>query len=252
MTSDTIVNLNVEYIETRNLAFRFVGRKRIFEDITLRFKKGSVTCIVGESGCGKSTLCQVLERFYEPEEGEILLDGKPAADIPLGQWRDIMSVVPQEIFIHNGTVLENICFGNIPESVDEVAIFCQKYGFDKFIAEMPNGLGTLVGEEGINLSGGQKQIIAFARALYKPCKVLILDEMTAAMDRKTEKRICDLLGQLKKDHIIIFVTHRLETVRTIADNIVVMESGRVMAQGSHSELMESDNFYSGYWKSLRS
>lgn len=252
MTSDKIVNLNVEYIETRNLAFRFVGRKRIFEDITLRFKKGSVTCIVGESGCGKSTLCQVLERFYEPEEGEILLDGKPAADIPLGQWRDIMSVVPQEIFIHNGTVLENICFGNIPESVDEVAIFCQKFGFDKFIAEMPNGLGTLVGEEGINLSGGQKQIIAFARALYKPCKVLILDEMTAAMDRKAEKRICDLLGQLKKDHIIIFVTHRLETVRTIADNIVVMESGRVMAQGSHSELMESDNFYSGYWKSLRS
>ncbi len=250
ITSDIIDNLDVEYIETRNLAFRFVGRKRIFEDITLRFKKGSVTCIVGESGCGKSTLCQVLERFYEPEEGEILLDGKPAADIPLGQWRDIMSVVPQEIFIHNGTVLENICFGNIPENVDEVATFCRKYGFDKFIAGMPNGLGTLVGEEGINLSGGQKQIIAFARALYKPCDVLILDEMTSAMDRKAEKQICDLLGQLKKDHIIIFATHRLETVRTIADNIVVMESGRVMAQGSHSELMESDNFYSAYWKSL--
>lgn len=250
MTADIIDNTNIEYIEMRNLAFRFVGHKRIFEDISLLFKKGSLTCIVGESGCGKSTLCQVLERFYEPEKGEILFDGKHATDIPLGQWRNIISIVPQEIFIYNGTVLENICFGDIPENIDEVVLFCRKYGFDKFIAEMPNGLGTLVGEEGINLSGGQKQIIAFARALYKPNKVLILDEMTAAMDRKAEKHICTLLKQLKNDHIIIFVTHRLETARAVADNIVVMESGRIMTQGTHQELMESDNFYSEYWKSI--
>lgn len=242
--------LSAESLEVRDLAFRFVGRRRIFENISLCFKRGSITCIVGESGCGKSTLCQVLERFYQSEEGEILLDGKPAGDIPLGQWRGLISVVPQEIFLYNGTVIENICFGNLPKDINEVVAFCQRYGFDRFIAELPNGLGTLVGEEGINLSGGQKQLIAFARALYKPCKVLILDEMTAAMDRRTEKHISALLEQLRRDHIIIFVTHRLETARRLGDNIVVMEGGHISAQGKHEELLQSDNFYSEYWKSL--
>ncbi len=244
------LDFTVDCLETRNLAFRFIGRRRIFENVSLNFSRGTITCIIGESGCGKSTLCQMLERFYVPEEGEILLDGAPAADIPLGKWRDLISVVPQDIYLYNGTVLENICFGSIPKDINDVVIFCKKYGFDKFIAELPNGLATLVGEEGINLSGGQKQLIAFARALYKGGRILILDEMTAAMDRSTEKHICSLLDSLRNDHIIIFVTHRLETVRRVSDNIVVMESGHIAAQGSHEELMKSDNFYSEYWESL--
>lgn len=237
-------------LETKGLAFRFVGRRRIFEDVSLRFSKGTITCVVGESGCGKSTLCQVLERFYAPEEGEILLDGRTSREIPLEQWRSLVSVVPQEIFLYNGTVLENICFGSVPKGINEVVDFCKQYGFDKFIAELPNGLGTLVGEEGINLSGGQKQLIAFARALYKPSRILILDEMTAAMDRRTEKYICGVLDSFRKDHIIIFVTHRLETARLLGDNIVVMENGRITAQGTHSEVMRTENFYSEYWKSI--
>ena len=243
-------DLPAEVLETKSLAFRFVGRRRIFEDISLKFRKGTITCIVGESGCGKSTLCQVLERFYAPEEGEIILDGRVAKETPLEQWRSHVSVVPQEIFLYNGTVLENICFGSIPKDINEVATFCERYGFDKFIAELPAGLGTLVGEEGINLSGGQKQLIAFARALYKQSKILVLDEMTAAMDRRTEKHICSLLDRLREERIIIFVTHRLETARQIADNIVVMENGRISVQGSHDALMQSDNFYSEYWKTL--
>ena len=116
-----------------------------------------------------------------------------------------------------------------------------------FFLGLPNNVFTLVGEEGINLSGGQKQLVAFARALYKPSKVLILDEMTAAMDRKTEAFICKLLKEIKKDHIIIFVTHRLETARLISDQIVILEKGVVSAVGNHVELMETDNFYSQYW-----
>ena len=242
--------MSAEVLETKNLAFRFIGRKRIFEDISLKFRKGTITCIVGESGCGKSTFCQVLERFYVPEEGEILLDGRRASEIPLEQWRNLISVVPQEIFLYNGTVLENICFGSIPKDINEVMTFCERYGFDKFIAELPNGLSTLVGEEGINLSGGQKQLIAFSRALYKQNKILILDEMTAAMDRRTEKHICSVLERLKQDRIIVFVTHRLETARQLANNIVVINNGRITAQGSHAELMRSCNFYSEYWNSL--
>lgn len=237
-------------LDIRNLAFRFIGRKRLLEDITLHFDRGILTCIVGESGSGKSTLCQLIERFYDPEEGGILLDGYPASDIPMNQWREILSGVPQDVFLYNGTVLENICFGNVPKDLAEVVSFCRKYGFDKIIAELPNGLATLVGEEGINLSGGQKQLVAFARALYKPGKILLLDEMTASMDRRTEHFVCGLLQQMKKDHIIVFVTHRLETARRLGDRIVVMERGRIVAQGTHKDLMLSDNFYSEYWQSL--
>lgn len=237
-------------LEVRNLAFRFIGRKRLFSKVSLKFETGTVTSIVGESGCGKSTLCQVLERFYTPEEGDILLDGKPVSDIPLEQWRSLVSYVPQQTYLYNGTVLENICFGNIPKDLNEVVAFCQRYGFDAFLSELPNGLGTLVGEEGINLSGGQAQLVSFARALYRPSKILILDEMTAAMDRRTERHICKLLSELRKDHIIIFVTHRLETARLLSDQIVVMENGSVRTQGTHEELMQSDNFYSEYWRSL--
>lgn len=237
-------------LEVKGLTFRFIGRKRIFENLSLKFNRGVVTCVVGESGCGKSTLCQVLERFYQPENGEIFLDGSLAESIPLGQWRRLISVVPQDVFIYNGTVLENICFGSVPKDIGEVVQFCRKYGFDKFIAELPNGLATLVGEEGINLSGGQKQLIAFARAIYKSCRILILDEMTSAMDRRTERYICEMLKSLSGDYIIIFITHRLETARFLGDNIVVMEKGRISAQGTHYDLMKSDNFYSEYWNSM--
>lgn len=239
-----------QVLEVKDLAFRFVGRKRLFSDISLKFEAGTITGIVGESGCGKSTLCQILERFYSPEEGAVLLDGVPATEIPLDQWRSLVSYVPQQTFLYNGTVLENICFGNLPKDLNEVVSFCRRYGFDTFLSELPNGLGTLVGEEGINLSGGQAQLVSFARALYRPSRILILDEMTAAMDRRTEKHICQVLRELSMDHIIVFVTHRLETARLLSDAIVVMENGTVSACGTHGELLQSDNFYSEYWRSL--
>ena len=244
------VSVPAQVLVVKNLAFRFIGRKRLFSDISLRFETGTITSIVGESGCGKSTLCQVLQRFYSPEEGEILLDGKPISNIPLEQWRSMVAYVPQQTYLYNGTVLENICFGTISKDLNEVVCFCQRYGFDTFLSELPNGLGTLVGEEGINLSGGQAQLVSFARALYRPSKILILDEMTAAMDRRTEKHISKLLSELRRDHIIIFVTHRLETARLLSDRIVVMENGTIREQGTHEELMQSDNFYSEYWRSL--
>ena len=240
----------INNIELNDIAYRFVGRKHLFQSISTEMKKGEITCIVGESGCGKSTICQLLERFYEPSSGMILADGKNIADFSLNEWRSMVTYVPQDTYIVNGSVLDNICFGESIADIETVNKFLIDYGFSDFINSLPHGLMTLVGEEGIKLSGGQKQIIAMARALLVPKSVLILDEITSAMDRKTESFICSLLTRIKKDRIIVFVSHRLETVKKISDNIIVMEDGTVRKQGTHNELMLSDNFYSTYWKSL--
>lgn len=236
-------------LEISDLSFRFIGRKKLLNDVSMRFERGTISCIVGESGCGKSTLCQILQQFYVPETGTIRLDGIDINNYTPNQWSQLISVVPQDVYVYNGTVLDNICFGVIPKDMNEILEFCKYYGFDKFIAELPQGLMTLVGEEGINLSGGQKQLIAFARALYKPSRILLLDEMTAAMDRQTERTICDLLLRLKKDHIIVFITHRLETARRIGDLTYIIEHGHIEAVGTHEKLMQTSNFYSEYWLS---
>ncbi|MDR2065388.1 MAG: peptidase domain-containing ABC transporter [Prevotellaceae bacterium] len=232
-----------------NLDFRFPGRKKLLSGLNMEFNKG-ITGITGESGCGKSTLCQVIQRFYEPENGLLSIDNIDINEYGLETWREVLSVVPQDIFIYNGTVMDNICFGNVPEDAKEVVDFCTQYGFDRFINELPAGLMTIVGEEGINLSGGQRQLIAFARAIYKPFKVLILDEITAAMDRRTEEHLCEILKLLSKNKIIIFITHRLNTVKKLCDRIYLIENGHVSVSGTHDELMKTDNFYSDFWKTV--
>lgn len=238
---------SVNSLAINNLAFRFAGRKRLLSELNMQFSKGNITCLIGESGCGKSTLCQIIQRFYEPETGDIVLNGNNMKQIPITLWNESIAVVSQEIFLYNGTVLDNICFGDIPEDISQVIHFCEKYGLNKFFNELPQGLMTIVGEEGINLSGGQKQLLAFARALYKNAPILLLDEITSAMDRITEAYICDVLEKIKSDKIIIFITHRLQTAKKIGDHIYVMKNGSIEASGNHEQLMLSDNFYSQYW-----
>ena len=250
MVSEQPAELEPESLSLDNISFRFIGRKNLFDGLSMEFKKGTITSIVGECGCGKSTLCQILERFYNPDKGRLLLNGNDASMIPLNEWSKMIAFVPQEIFLCNGTLLENICFGEKVESFEEVKDFCEKYGFDRFFRELPEGLFTVIGEGGVKLSGGQKQLVAFARALFRPHSIFILDEMTAAMDRKTESFINDLLIKMKEDHIIICVTHRLDAARQISDRIAVIENGVVAENGSHQELMQTDNYYSQYWKGL--
>ena len=241
---------SVESLEINNMSFRFTGRKKLLNDISVKMTKGNITCFVGESGCGKSTLCQIIEGFYSPSNGSIAVNGNDRDCYSQEAWRSMISYIPQDMFLLNGTILDNICFGTVPEKVDTIIDFCNKYELNDYFKDLPLGLLTIVGEEGVNLSGGQKQIVALARALYSPKPVLMMDEITSAMDRKTEEKICKILSEIKKDRMIIFVTHRLETAKKIADSIVVIEDGRVSASGTHDELMLSDNFYSDYWHSL--
>jgi ATP-binding cassette subfamily B protein len=238
----------LESITINNLSFRFAGRSELLSDINIDIEKGKLTAIVGESGSGKSTLGQVLQRFYHFEKGEIIVNNQyHLSEIELKSYRNLIGVIPQEITIFNGNVIDNILLGEGAD-IENLLQFIKEYGFEIYFNQLPQGLATLLGEEGINLSGGQKQIIALARALYKKPQFLILDEATAAMDRNTEQFTIDLLQKVKKDCAIFFISHRLNMLKNIADTIYILENKTISACGNHKKLMETDNFYSEYWK----
>lgn len=239
---------SINSIEIKNLSFRFAGRKELFSDLNIKIEKGKLIAIVGESGCGKSTLSQILQRFYDFENGSIIVNNKyNISDIELKNYRDLIGVIPQEITIFNGNVVDNILLGK-EDAIENLIVFLEAYGFYKYLNDLPQGLATILGEEGINLSGGQKQIIAFARVLYKKPQFLILDEATAAMDRKTENFILNLLQEIKLECGIFFISHRLQALKNISDTIYIMENGAVEKFGNHEKLMGTENFYSEFWK----
>ncbi len=233
-----------------NLSYRFAGRSQLLKNISLNVTKGECIAIAGESGSGKSTLGQIIQKFYSPENGDIVINqNHNLNDISLTSWRDHIGVIEQHIHIFNGTVLDNIALGS-SDTPENILKFCSDYGFDQFIKQFPQGYMTILGEEGINLSGGQKQILALARVLYKQPQLLILDEYTSAMDRKTEQFSLELLTNIKKKIGIIFISHRLHSLPKIADRIYIIEEGETKISGSHQELMLTSNFYSDFWSQL--
>jgi ATP-binding cassette, subfamily C, bacteriocin exporter len=238
----------IQRITVQDLSFRFAGRKELFKNINLNIERGKLVAVVGESGSGKSTLGQILQRFYSFENGSIKVNNEyELNDIELKSFRNLIGVIPQDINIFNGTVIDNILLGDTvtPETIME---FISQYGFLDYFNQLPQGLGTIVGEEGINLSGGQKQIIALARVLYKQPQFLILDEATSAMDRNTEKFSMELLDKIKPKCAIFFISHRLNTLKNIADEIYVLENKTISNHGNHGQLLQTNNFYSEYWK----
>ncbi|WP_394330379.1 peptidase domain-containing ABC transporter [Siansivirga zeaxanthinifaciens] len=242
--------LDFNALEIKNLSFRFAGRSQLLKDINIKVTKNECIAIVGESGSGKSTLGQILQKFYPFENGAIIVNNQTnLTELNTENWRTILGVVPQDVTIFGGNVITNILLGQ-DEKPENIVKFCQDYGFENFINSLPQSYATILGEEGINLSGGQKQVIALMRALYKKPKVLLLDEFTSAMDRKTEQFVLDLLNKLKSELTIIFISHRLHSLPKIADRIYVLESGIITDFGYHKKLMESKNFYSEFWTEL--
>jgi ATP-binding cassette subfamily B protein len=238
-------------LEIKNLSFRFAGRKELFKNINISVNKNECIAIVGESGSGKSTLGQVLQKFYPFENGTIIVNNQyNLPNINTEDWRNIIGIIPQEITIFSGNVITNILLGkeDTPENIQK---FCEQYGFIEFVNSLPQGFATILGEEGVNLSGGQKQIIALMRVLYKKPQLLLLDEFTSAMDRKTEKFVLNLLKKLKSEITIIFISHRLHSLPQIANTIYVLENGVISNFGTHKKLMKSKNFYSEFWTELR-
>lgn len=238
----------VNNISIQNLSFRFAGRSELFYDVNVEIEKGKFTAIIGENGSGKSTLGQILQRFYNYENGSIIINGKHELHkIELKSYRNLLGIIPQEITIFSGNVIDNILLGT-SDTAKNVLYFIQEYGFETYFNQLPQGLMTILGEEGINLSGGQKQIIALARALYKKPQFLILDEATSAMDRNTENFTMKLLQKIKQDCAVLFISHRLNKLKNIADNIYILENKTITESGNHDKLMDTNNFYSSYWK----
>jgi len=241
----------IEIIKIQNVSFRFAGRKPILNNISMELLKGKMTFLIGESGSGKSTLCKILEKFYTQESGNIILnDSIGFESIGTDYWRDILGVIPQEIFIFNGTIIENICINTNQEHIQQAIEICEKYGLENYFKQMPQGYMTIVGENGINLSGGEKQLIALARILVKNPKILLLDEPTAAMDRKMEKQTLDILKSIKENRIIFFISHRLHILKNYADFIYLLENNSISHAGTHLQLLQSENLYSAYWADL--
>lgn len=235
-------------ISLNRISFRFPGQRLLLSDVSFGIEKGRVTALVGESGSGKSTLVNILMRFYQPESGNVNFNGScNSRKIPLEWWRRSVGLIPQDIHIFNGTVLENI----IP-SADETKIrtltqITEDYGLEPFVKGLPLGFSTLIGEDSVKLSGGQKQVIAFMRALVNEPEILLIDEGTSGMDRDTETIILNILKRIKDTVGVLLVTHRINLVRKLCDRIYLLEGRTVTAVGSHNELIAGDNLYRRYW-----
>jgi ATP-binding cassette subfamily B protein len=248
--SGDIVLDEFDSVEFQNASFRFPGSSLLFEKLNISVKKGSCHVLVGESGSGKSTIGELLQKSYELSTGKITINEKNELHkINTSSWRELIGVVPQEVTLFNGNVLTNIILDDV-QNPELLEVFFKYYGFDKFINALPQGLATIVGEEGINLSGGQKQMLGLMRALYKKPQFLVLDEFTSAMDRKTENFALSCIDKIKKEIGVFFITHRLNIVPKIADSISVLENKTIIAEGSHLELLQTENFYSLYWQEL--
>ena len=241
-------NLEIQKLSFENLSFRFPGQKLLLENICLSIEKGKVISLVGESGCGKSTLANIMLRFYLPESGKISINNcKSSDEVDLKKWRSKIGIIPQEIHIFNGTILQNLLTELTESKINEMISTISGFGLGGFIDGFPSGLMTIVGEEGINLSGGQKQLLAFIRVLITKPDILVIDEGTSNMDRSTESMIMNLINRLKSDMGILLISHRINMIRHLSDYIYVIEGKGITNEGTHDELIKSDNLYRKFW-----
>jgi len=218
---------DIESIEVKNLDFRFNGRSKLLNDVSLKLEKGKIVCLLGESGSGKTTFAEILQKNYIQEKGEITINRSiNLSEISISNWRKHISVVPQNIQLFNGTVLENII---LDENLDEQKLQnILSLGFEKFINSLPQNTLTIVGEEGVNLSGGQKQLLGWMRALYHNPQFLILDEPTSSLDNENRNFIYQLIEHLKKEKIIFIISHHLEDLKNITEDIYKLEKTSII------------------------
>ena len=233
-------------ITLKEINFSYVENFPVLNNVSLEIQKGSTTAIVGSTGSGKSTLIKLLLRLYDVDSGEILIDEINIKDLDVHSLRKHIGLVSQDIFLFEGTVFDNIAYGNLEASDGEIWNAAKLSESDDFINLLPDKKDTVVGERGQKLSGGQRQRISIARAILKNPKILILDEATSAVDNETEAAIQRSLDTLKEGRTVIAIAHRLSTIRN-ADIIYVLEKGEIVESGSHDELVQLNRVYANLW-----
>jgi len=236
------VKSSMKSIEFRDIAFSYDENKMIFSNLSLQIPSGKMVALVGPSGAGKTTLFNLLQGFYQPQSGRILIDGIPTEEMTLSELRNAVAHVPQETFLFAGTIRENLSLAR--EGISEVEMMeaAKQACIHEFIMGLPQGYDSEIGERGIKLSGGQKQRIAIARAILKDAPILLLDEATSALDSHTESEVKQALEHLMSGKTTIVIAHRLSTIQN-ADQIIVLDEGEVVQTGTHEELISENGLY---------
>ena len=235
-------------ISIKNISFCYSSEKPLIENLSLDIKQGMRVAIVGPTGCGKTTLINLLMRFYDVNSGDIVIDNKSIYEITRNSLRENIGMVLQETWLCSGTIEENIKFGKDDATKEEVIAAAKAAHAHNFIKRLPNGYQTIIGEDGGNLSQGQKQLLCIARIMLKSPPILILDEATSSIDTNTEQHIQDAFAKLMKGRTSFIVAHRLSTIQN-ADLILVMKNGNIIEHGSHTELMKCGGFYKDLYES---
>ncbi len=229
-------------IEFKDIDFSYDKEMPVLKGVNIRIPKGKILAIVGLSGAGKSTLVSLLPRFYDPCKGAVLIDGKDVRDFSIASLRSGIGIVTQETILFNDTVANNIAFGVLKARTEKVIEAAKAANAHNFIMKMPDGYQTFIGDRGLRLSGGEKQRLALARALFKDPPILILDEATSQLDTESEKLVQDAIDRLMAHRTVLVIAHRLSTVEH-ADNIVVFEDGNIVESGTHAELLDRGGVY---------
>ncbi|HSH45673.1 MAG TPA: ATP-binding cassette domain-containing protein [Longimicrobiales bacterium] len=229
-------------VRLEGVSFAYEPDEPVLRDVTLEIGRGEVVALVGPSGAGKTTIANLVPRFYDPTGGRITLDGADLRELKVTELRSLMGIVTQETILFHDTVRHNIAYGMDDVSQEALEAAAEAAHAHEFIAALPEGYDTVLGERGTRLSGGQRQRIAIARALLRDAPILILDEATSALDTQSEALVQDAIERLMESRTVLVIAHRLSTVRK-ADRIVVMQAGRVVEQGRHEELLERGGLY---------